>query len=60
MIRVHLRWCDLSSQQYLAALWSYFSVLCDPMSVTTDECNRDASILCLGMEITYTVEELIL
>ena len=60
MTRVHLRWCDLSSQQYLAALWSYFLVLCDPMSVTTDECNRDASILWLGMKITYTVKELIL
>ena len=30
------------------------------MSVTTDECNRDASILWLGMKNTYTVKELIL
>ena len=51
---------DQSSQQYLAALWSYFLVLCDPMSMTTDEWNRDASILWLGMKNTYTVKELIL
>ena len=30
------------------------------MSMTTDEWNRDASILWLGMKNTYTVKELIL